>query len=616
MIPTTFPPSPLRLVAFCALALAATAPAQQDEPPWWLVADNETVSAAWEFTTQPPAGQPIAPTQELGPAWYPGSAIQVPQGMTWQANLTNHQGVMVYNAQAFAQAIANIGNDPRPNWIKMMWLQFDVFETAPRAVEYEIASSPNYTRHNVKVDVTPLGQGWSRVTIDGQLRPQPVGEDFVWDFLPGSGALALDNVYVNTRCIPLDNELPEGDALGEPTGYLVDVTAATGNSEAFGCAYTNAPATGEVFWVSARAPQTPGVHQFFGFDANTGALLFNTTQNVTTQDTPTGLLDLAAADIRGGGLFVFGGFVNAQGFPEFRAWNPRLLSWIAARTIVVPALAGLEPRGLAFNPDGDRGTGTLWMGDQLGNVHEIDLAGNVLRTASPGAATIRGAGYDPIRGELYWLGRSGSLDPRNIEAVGVVFDVRNLQPTGARFFGSFAGASTTSPTGRALGLDVFRKPSPRQARIVGLADRGASDVLYELHATYRYGLSCRGELSMNFRAPFLGTTAAPWQVTLSGAPPGALAVLYLGFSKTNSPTGIPLPFSLVNFGFPECAIVQSLDLDMGIDIVSATGRAAVGIPLPNLPGLSQTPTYWQWVMFGNQLPGGLATSPGAKTILY
>lgn len=609
MIPTIHP---VRLGL--AVLIASAAAAQDGEPPWWFVSDNDTVSAQWEFTTQPNLLLPIPPASELGPSWYQGSTIQLPPGFTWQGQLTNHTGVIVYSNQASAQVTAAIGNDPRPNWIKLFWMQFDAFETAPRSIESEIASDPSYTRHNVKVDVAPLGQGWSRVTVEGTLRPQPSGEDFFWEFAAGTGALALDNIYVNTRCYPLDNELPESDALGEPTGYVVDVAALTGNTEAEGCTQTDIPGQGERFWVSARSRTPTAPHELFAFDAATGALVFTGTQNVRPANSPSGLRDLTTVRV-GTVVRIFGGFANPQGLPEFHAFDPVTLTWDTARNFVVATLPGTEPFGLAFNPDGLRGAGTLWFNDQFGNIHEVDLQGNVVSTGSAGAV-IRGAGYDRFRGELYWFGRTGSTDPRNPEALGVIYDVRNLQPTGARFYGSFAANSATSPNGRALGLEVYRTRTQRQTRIVALADNGSTDLLYVLSGTYRYGLSCLGDVSMNFRAPFLGVTPNLWQARLTGAPPGSGAILYLGFSKTNIPGGPTLPLSLNNFGFRECAIVQSLDLQMGTTIVNANGVASIPVALPNLPGLSQTPTYWQWVVFGNNVPGILATSPGAKTLLY
>lgn len=40
-------------------------------------------------------------------------------------------------------------------------------------------------------------------------------------------------------------------------------------------------------------------------------------------------------------------------------------------------------RGVAFNPNGDNGKGSFWVGDFAAPLHEIDLQGNVLRTLSP-----------------------------------------------------------------------------------------------------------------------------------------------------------------------------------------------------------------------------------------
>jgi len=606
-------------VLLTALALGSTLAAQQgpsNPPPWWFANDNNTVTVGWEFNVPFASGQPIAPTFENGPNWYTGSTIRASSQIGWQGTLTNHFGVLATTSQAAVQVEADIANDPRPNWIKVMWLQYDVYTDGGRIEESEIAPDlANYLRHNVAVDESPLGQNWSRVTVDAVLKPQPVGEEFLWEFAPSQGLAALDNIYVSTRCIPTDNEMPDGEAMGEPTGVSVDDTAATGNDAARGCAYHRNTAGQELFWVSATAQTGVTRHEFYGFDANTGALVASLSQNLSVVDSATGLLDLATVE-RGAPSRdrIYGVFRNGQGLPELRAFDPNSQTWDTAGQFAVTALAGIVPRGLAFNPDGNLGAGTLWITDGAGNAHEVTLQGLLLRSTPTGLADISGAGYDPIRGSLYFFSRDGSANPTPVTAVGTVFDVATLQPTGERFYGDL-NVNAARTGGRSLGFDFFRRPGPRFPRMVCLADDTAgSDILYELGATYRFGFSCFGNISMNSSVPWLGNPS--WGVTTTGAPPQSLGFLYAGFSKTMAPGGTPLPLILANVGLPECAVLQSTELTLGAAAVGPGGSATLNVPLPVNPALSYTPVHFQWVYVGTDVPGGLASSPAGKTVLY
>jgi hypothetical protein len=126
----------------------------------------------------------------------------------------------------------------------------------------------------------------------------------------------------------------------------------------------------------------------------------------------------------------------------------------------------------------------------------------------------------------------------------------------------------------------------------------------------RSGAACAGTLSSPPQLGMRSLGAAGVRVHLSGAPPGAPAILMLGLSATNI-YGIPLPLALDPLGFPNCALRTSIDaqfLAMTGTAGSAAGYVHVDVPHP-VPASGQG--LWtlagQWVVLGagSEFPGGL-----------
>jgi len=101
----------------------------------------------------------------------------------------------------------------------------------------------------------------------------------------------------------------------------------------------------------------------------------------------------------------------------------------------------------------------------------------------------------------------------------------------------------------------------------------------------------------------LGST---FTLRLSRALPNAPGLLLLGLSNSLW-SGISLPVDLGPVGFPGCQLLVSPDFVLGTSTQgssTATGRAAVSLPIPTNPSLSNAVFYAQWIVVG--LGGGLS----------
>lgn len=99
--------------------------------------------------------------------------------------------------------------------------------------------------------------------------------------------------------------------------------------------------------------------------------------------------------------------------------------------------------------------------------------------------------------------------------------------------------------------------------------------------------------------PMLGSAAVPtigkpFSVDLSGARAGSPALLLLGLSKTGF-LGLALPFDLTPFGATACRLLVSMDL-APVASTTASGTAALPLPLPNDPALLGAVFHNQWLV--------------------
>ncbi|MBK8100904.1 MAG: hypothetical protein IPK26_27780 [Planctomycetes bacterium] len=623
------PRLPQRLAAGLVLAQAlALLPAQENAPPWWGVADNNTVSLAWDF--EGPA--PLQPSFVRAPAWYnptvtalvPSPGIQVLGGVAGHGQVLALAG----NGTPRSESIAlKVDNDPRPYWIKEFWVQFEANESATgsiRAKLREALNSPNnaYKRADIVESEESLGGGWARVTIEANLIPQPWDEDIDWTLIESAlGTDMIDNLFVNSRCVaPPPDET--GDALGlVESSTVIDLAVATGNANCFAaCAFTTGAGTRRYF-VSAQSPAANQQLLIFEVQGPTAAIPITTP--IQPSPLPVSLHDLALADIPGRGTLIFGvaderGTVGV-GTVTLKALNPNVVPAVflpGADIVLQNFPAGLQPPfGLAFNPDGAQGAGTFWITERTGVAIEYRVngtpTGELITTGEGMPLGVVGAGYDRFTGMLYWWSQRPTPGPVGpVQVCGFEHSLYTQRPTGVEFFGDLTLAGAPAG-GIATGMEVYRRAGD-DLRLLVVANVGGRSVMYEMKGPFRYGWSLEGRIGMEGGAPFRGN--ANWGLTLRGVPDASFAMLFLGFDNRNY-AGQQLPVYLSTLGLAETAISVALDLQATLRPI-VNGGTREPVPIPALAGLQGVPMFSQWLILDPTVPQGLTMSQAGKTIIW
>ncbi len=216
--------------------------------------------------------------------------------------------------------------------------------------------------------------------------------------------------------------------VGRPTYGPVDLDAATGSFRHLGCAYLN----GE-FYVSTRglgAVATPP-HTMYVFDG-AGALTRQFTQQGSAAST-WGYRDGASDDVA---TLVFGFestivFIDANG-----AFTTTIQADNGPQTVASPTIPSFTgdvlntARAMAYNPSGNGGNGSLYIGDFGSDIVELDLNGaEIGRIPANGSWSLYGLAYDPMTGNLWGncspngeLGRIVEIDPVAGAETGLSFD--------------------------------------------------------------------------------------------------------------------------------------------------------------------------------------------------
>lgn len=624
--------NPRFLLRLCAGALLAQASAllhaQQDAPPWWGVADNNTVSLAWDF--EGPA--PLQPSFVRAPAWYnPAVTSLLPSpGIVVLGGVPGHGQVLalVGNGTPRSESISlKVDNDPRPYWIKEFWVQFEANESATgsiRAKLREALSSPTnpYKRADIVETEEALGGGWARVTVQANLIPQPWDEDIDWSvFESALGSDMIDNLFVNSRCVaPPPDET--GDALGlVESSTLIDLAVATGNPNCFAaCAFTTLAGTRRYF-VSAQSPVA--TQQLLVYEVLGPTAASPITAAIQPAPLPVSLHDLALADIPGRGQLIFG-VADERNTPgvsalTLKALNPNVVPAVFVSTADIQLQgfpAGLQPPfGLAFNPDGAQGAGTFWITERTGIAIEYRIngapTGEVINAGEGMPLGVVGAGYDRFTGMLYWWSQRPTAGPVGpVQVCGFEHSLYNQRPTGVEFFGDLTLAGAPAG-GIATGMEVYRRAGD-DLRMLVVTNIGGRSVMYEMKGPFRYGWSLEGRIGMDGGVPFRGNNT--WGVTLRGVPDANFAMLFLGFSNS-AYGGQQLPLYLGTLGLPETAIAVALDLQATLRPI-VNGGTREPVPIPALPGLQGVPMFSQWLILDPTVPQGLTMSQAGKTIVW
>ncbi len=641
-------PSPA-LAAGLLLAVAAGAQTPVDPPPWWRVADNQTVSLYWSFDPPFPAGQPPqAPTAAVVPPWYNAAITgwNASTNLVYLPTLSGHVGVLALQgtgAPVSAALRLTVDNDPYPDWIKIFWFQFDAFEGASGSLSAAIAQSLGYDRANVSERSVPIGNGWQRVTIRAQLIPQPDDEAVDWSFVESAaGTVAIDNLFVSSKCVkPGPDET--GDALGD-VAQLVDLTAATAGGDCRGVAVTEGPGPAFVksYWVSVRTPATiGGPHRLLRLGPTAPfPVVANVPLAATALTAPQGPGDVAVETTTSTGTVIQqrvwvilderpAGPVQLQGF-DAATGTTTLLPLAFPPLAIVPAN---QVHGLAFDPSGELGAGTFWVSstDQSGQgamrefSRDPQTPGALLDTR-PFAPSCPGLGYDDALGNFYGFSRDVQPSPAGpVEATGFELSGYDFARTGVRFCSDLTRPNGPGPRGgSALGFDVYRsRANPTsQLNLVCLVetpnDPTASHWLCELAGPFSFGWSLLGRCGMRDTGPFNGVpfVGGVLQVTLTGVPDTLFATMFLGFDNQSSPLG-PLPLSLTPLlGWPESVLSVAPDVNTALLVPTTPGEFVFPVPIPPVPALGYQSVFVQCLALDTGVPGFFAMSQAGKTVLY
>lgn len=636
----------LAFAAGLACALAAQSPVKG--PPWWRVQDNVTVSLYWDFNTPFANGAFPPPAIAVVPPWYNPAITQgvASANLGYIASLGGRAGVFGLNATS-AQAGSldlTVDNDPYPDWIKVFWFQYDVFEGGAGTIRAAIEESLGYKRAIVAESSTPIGNGWSTVTIEAQLIPQPDDEGIDWSFLTNAaGTIGIDNLFVNSKCVrPPPDET--GDALGDVKSR-VDLDAATAGADCRAVAIVEGPAPGfarEYWAVAASAlPGTPHrLLRLAGAPPTSVAATF--ALGATTITSPQGPGDLAIERLAstGGQLTsivwvildnrAVGGGVALQGFDTATGAATLLPLPGFPSTSLVPAN---QMFGLAFEPSGEQGLGTFWVSatDAAGQGRLLEFSraattpGALLQSA-PMEPDCSGLGYDDTLGRFYAFRQTPQATPTSpIQAHGYEISAYDLQPTGARFCSDLTVPNGAGPRGGvARGLEVWRSRSQPKSQleltcVVATAGNPASTrSIVELAGPFAFGWSRLGRCGMANVGPYNGLpfVGSPLTVELRGVPDSLFAMLWIGFSNSSSSIG-PLPIDLGPLlGWQESVLSIAPDANSPLVTPSAPGTFQLVVPIPNNPLLGYQSVFCQWLALDDGVPGFFALSQAGKTVVY
>jgi hypothetical protein len=609
-----------------ALTLAPLAQAQQNPPPWWR--DSElSISLAWDFDNGPTF---LQPTLQSAPAWYnpTNTAFTLPTNVVWIPNLAGHTGVLGLvgtGTPVQASFSLKVDNEYAIDWIKIFWVEFDMFEGPTGEVGAQIEKDLlKYGRAGVKESSEPIGGGWNRVTIEAHLIPQPDDEKILFEVLENAlGTVAIDNLFVSSKCVKPGDE--KGKALGDIDGTAHPLgVIGTSIPRAVAVTIGPGPAFARTYWVSSVSTTAPAPHQVYRLNQSFSVAGPPTTLPDTLAQASGGAQDLCVETVPTGpsaGQYVYAlvdrrpaGDVVLRAIRDDGVREPTR----DVQLVGFPSTAPSLQFGLAFNPSGDQGNGTFWVSDPTGFAYEFSrtgpTAGSLLETVTIPTGMV-GLGYDDTYG--HFLGFSNSPRPTPTfgpsQVNGYEWSGYSGLPTGVEFCGDLRIPNPGGPAGGvASGFDVYRRENG-DLRMVAVVQLQSGSVVYEMAGPFRFGWSQMGECGMRGGPAFEGSPT--FQVTLAGVPNALIAVLYAGFSN-DTYLGLPLPGSLAGIGMDESYLSISLDVTLAAVTPTVPGEFVHTIGLPPAGGLSYVPLFFQWLVLDPTVPGALATSQAGKTIAY
>lgn len=241
------------------------------------------------------------------------------------------------------------------------------------------------------------------------------------------------HVHANSLLVAATAAVLAGPSLtaqiGRETFGPLDLDAATGVASSLGVA-----TLGGVAFVSARGSVGSGgspPHTLTAIDLATGAVLNQALQTPLATVSDWGFRDGTSDGVH----LMFGherGIEVITAASALSASAVTLANVVMAdngpQTIVNPIrFAGASVhRGLAFDPSGNGGRGSIWVGDFRDDIWEIDLNGTLLRTLPSNGWSIYGLAYDHDS-RMLWVstnrnrGDIAELDPQTGQFTGRLF---------------------------------------------------------------------------------------------------------------------------------------------------------------------------------------------------
>ncbi len=391
--------------------------------------------------------------------------------------------------------------------------------------------------------------------------------------------------------------------LGQPHGGRFDAQSvarlATGVDHALMQGVAR-DAGGEYYVATARATAA-SKHRLLRF-SSTGAYVAGYDQPAAVQGSANGLLDLAydsAANV------VYGGCEVAAGGAKLFAFDVATAAFAPAKDLGVPTSLGLTTlRGLAFDPFGASGAGTVYVCDQGPQVYELRRDGSLVRAIPCPHPLPRALALDPGY-RLLWAFGSGGTGRANTGVVGIAADLGTGAKNGLVVLGDPTVAGTPAG-GNVQGVEFEVSGHDHNvAKFVLLAD-AQSDTVYSLVAAFRSGSTCGGTVGFRGDAPYAGNPN--WTPTLTGSSAGQ-AWLLLHSTHAVQPVFPPI----FNLG---CTLYVSLTpgpIFLGPVPVQG-GQAQVTLPIP--AGLAAGDLVLQWLETASPFAFPVQLSDAGRTHIY
>lgn len=376
--------------------------------------------------------------------------------------------------------------------------------------------------------------------------------------------------------------------LGQPSGFSVNVQSATttalggswGDRAVGACRDKNGN-----YWAAVGLPitapptGTPTNGKIVKFDS-AGNYVKNVDQPQVSTADPFGIRDLAYD----GNNTIYGGASATTTGGKIKAFDIVTEAWDATKDWIAPASVALH-RGLAYDPLGNNGNGSMWTCNFNTNpLTEFDKNGVVLRTIPVANLGNNAAPYGiaiDVPGRKLWaFSQGGSTKGPTTGAYGIVdrviiqIDLVSGLKTGLMSFGDVPAI--------AGGCELTVKSG--QLYMVCL-NQGALDSLTEVGITFNYGTGCGGKIGMTGDAPWSGNAA--WGIELRNST-ATNAILALSVGTGAVPIGPPL-------SVPGCTILIQLPFLATFPqqpVVGGTAVQNVPIPIGLTPG---GPVRFQWI---------------------